>query len=193
MDLVLVAQVAQVIIQIATAITTVFLARWAYSQAKAAQQQAQATKETVNEMRESRLAQERPHIIVEADHSRPTFVYIVVRNIGKGAAKNITFEFSDPIESPQSADPTSVMRPLNEQPFFQEGFDYRAPGREYKCFWASMRDLPQFLRDRGLQNGIRVTSRYEALSGKAYETPWTINPLLMADLYRLGLDMQDDE
>jgi hypothetical protein len=193
MDLVLVAQVAQVIIQIATAITTVFLARWAYSQAKAAQQQAQATEETVNEMRESRLAQERPHIIVEADHSRPTFVYIVVRNIGKGAAKNITFEFSDPIESPQSADPTSVMRPLNEQPYFQRGMPFLAPGAEIRCLWGSMIDLAQFLRDRNLEDGITITSRYESLTGDSYETPWTVNPLLIADRVSLERDIQRDE
>ena len=31
----------------------------------------------------------------------------------------------------------------------------------------------------GLQEGIRVTSRYESLTGEPYGTPWTINPLLI--------------
>ena len=181
------------IAQIATAITTVVLALVAYQQAKASQRQAQATEETVNEMRESRRAQERPHIIVDTDHSEPTFVYLVIRNIGRGAAKNITFEFSAPIESPQSADPNSLVRPLNEQPYFQEGFDYMAPGMEYKCFWASMSDLPDLLRERGLQKGITITSRYEALTGEPYETPWTVNPLLIADRVSLERDIQRDE
>ncbi len=181
------------IAQIATAITTVVLALVAYQQAKASQRQAQATEETVNEMRESRRAQERPHVIVETDHSRPPYVFVVLRNIGKGAAKDITFEFSAPMESPQSADPGSLVKPVNEQPYFQRGMPFLAPGAEIRCLWGSMIDLAQFLRDRNLEDGITITSRYESLTGDSYETPWTVNPLLIADRVSLERDIQRDE
>jgi hypothetical protein len=36
------------------------------------------------------------------------------------------------------------------------------------------------LRERGLENAIRATSRYESLTGDQYETSWVINPLLIA-------------
>ena len=65
--------------QAAAAIGTFILAGLAFAQ--------------VREMREARVAQERPHVIVDTDHSKPPNVYLVVRNIGKGAAKDISFEF----------------------------------------------------------------------------------------------------
>lgn len=44
--------------------------------------------------REIRIAQERPHVIVDADYSDRNVIDVVVRNIGRGAAKNISFDFS---------------------------------------------------------------------------------------------------
>jgi hypothetical protein len=35
------------------------------------------------------------------------------------------------------------------------------------------------LRDKGLTEGITITSKYEDRQGKRYETAWTINPLLL--------------
>jgi hypothetical protein len=44
-----------------------------------------------------------------------------------------------------------------------------------------MRTLPKLLRERGLHDGITITSRCKSLTGEQYETEWTVNPLLMAD------------
>jgi hypothetical protein len=35
------------------------------------------------------------------------------------------------------------------------------------------------LRDKGLTEGITITSKYEDRQGESYETVWTINPLLL--------------
>jgi hypothetical protein len=35
------------------------------------------------------------------------------------------------------------------------------------------------LRDKGLTEGITITSKYEDRHGERYETAWTINPLLL--------------
>lgn len=136
--------------------------------------------EQVREMRETRLAQERPQVLVAADHSRPPFVNVVVRNIGKGAARNISFEFSAPVDAPESED-NPYWVPINEQDFFVRGLDFLAPGAEVTFFWGSMITLAQFLRDSGLQNGITTTARYESLTGEPHETVWNMNPLLMAN------------
>ncbi len=133
----------------------------------------------VEEMREARIAQERPHVIVDTDHSEPSMVDVVLRNIGKGAAKDITFEFSANMEAPESID-NPLWVPVNEQPYFSRGLDYLAPGAELRCFWGSMQTLPNLLRERGLQDGITITSKYKSLTGEQYETQWTVNPLLMA-------------
>ena len=57
------------------------------------------SRETLDEMREARVAGGRPQIIVEADHSRLPMVDVVVRNVGGGAARDIEFEFSSPMVS----------------------------------------------------------------------------------------------
>jgi hypothetical protein len=119
-------------------------------------------------------------VIVDADHSRPPLVYIVVRNIGKGAAKDISFAFSAPIEAPEGQRHPHLV-PVNEQGYFAQGLRYLAPGAEISNFWGSMPTLAPFLRSQGLYDGITITSRYKSLAGEPYETEWTVNPLLMAD------------
>jgi hypothetical protein len=37
----------------------------------------------------------------------------------------------------------------------------------------------QNLKEKGLTEGITITSRYEDRNGESYETAWTINPLLL--------------
>lgn len=37
------------------------------------------------------------------------------------------------------------------------------------------------LREKGLEDGIKVTTRYKDLAGEDYETEWTLNPLLFVD------------
>ena len=153
--------------QTASAIGTLALASLAYAQ--------------VRELRETRIAQERPQVIVDTDHNRPPLVYVVLRNIGKGAAKNVTFEFSNRMESPESTAPYSPVVAISDQPYFVQGVDYLAPGAEISCLWGSMINLAEFLREQNLHEGITITSRYESLLGKPYKTRWTVNPLLIAD------------
>lgn len=152
--------------QVAAAVGTFILAGLAFAQ--------------VSEMRKSRIAQERPQVIVDTDHSRPPWVFIVVKNIGGGAARNVTFEFSAPIDAPEGQD-NPFWVPISEQGLFAQGLSYLAPGTEITFFWGSMRTLPEFLRNRHLHNGITITTRYESLAGEFNETQWTVNPLLMAD------------
>jgi hypothetical protein len=175
--------------QVAAATGTLILAGLAFAQ--------------VRELRETRIAQERPQVIVDADQSDPPLLYIVVRNIGKGAAKDIIFDFSAPLASPASEDPHTDIVPINELPFFAQGVDYLAPGTEFSFFWGSMISLGQFLKERSLQDGITITSRYKSLAGEPYETRWIVNPLLLwgrgyireegiKDLIKVVKDMQKD-
>jgi hypothetical protein len=152
--------------QVAAAAGTFILAGLAYSQ--------------VREMRAARLAQERPQVIVDVDHSKPPLVNVVLRNIGQGAAKDITFEFSAPIEVPEGANNPYVV-PVNEQGYFKRGMDFLAPGAELSTMWGSMPTLAPFMREQGLQDGVTITSRYKSLTGEFHESGWTVNPLLVAN------------
>lgn len=131
----------------------------------------------VKELRETRIAQERPQVIVDADYSRDPLVLVAVRNIGKGAAKDITFEFSAPMISSFSIRESSDILPVNEFPYFKDGIEFLAPGAEIVTLWDSAISLFPLLRDHGLEDGITITSKYHSLSGEYHETPWTINPL----------------
>ena len=96
----------------------------------------------------------------------------MVRNIGNGTAKNITFEFSAPLESTSGYD-------ITELPYFQNGINFMAPQTDLPAVWDSYQNVVQNLRAKGLTHGITITSKYEDRQGERYETEWTINPLLL--------------
>jgi hypothetical protein len=122
--------------------------------------------------RKSRDDQDRPQIIVDADYTGRFTTNIVVRNIGHGMAKNITFEFSAPIETTSGED-------ITELPYLKHGINFMAPQTDLPAVWDSYQNVVQNLRAKGLTQGITITSRYEDRNGESYETEWTINPLLL--------------
>ena len=124
------------------------------------------------EARKARDDQDRPQIIVDADYTGRFTTNIVVRNIGHGMAKNITFEFSAPIETTSGED-------ITELPYFKHGINFMAPQTDIAAVWDSYQNVVQNLRAKDLTEGITITSRYEDRDGEYYETAWTINPLLL--------------
>lgn len=124
------------------------------------------------EARRARDDEDRPQIIVDADYTGRYTTNIVVRNIGLGTAKNITFEFSAPLESTSGHD-------IDELPYFKHGINFMAPQTDLPAVWDSYQNVVKNLKDRGLTEGITITSHYEDRQGERYETEWTINPLLL--------------
>jgi hypothetical protein len=124
------------------------------------------------EARKARDDQDRPQIIVDADYTGRFTTNIVVRNIGHVMAKNITFEFSAPVETTSGED-------ITELPYFKHGINFMAPQTDIAAVWDSYNNVVQNLRAKGLTGGITITSSYEDRNGESYETAWTINPLLL--------------
>jgi hypothetical protein len=122
--------------------------------------------------RKARDDQDRPQIIVDADYTGRFMTNIVVRNIGHGMAKNITFEFSAPLEGTNGQD-------ITELPYFKHGINFMAPQTDLPTVWDSYQNVVENLRAKGLTQGITITSKYEDRNGESYETEWTINPLLL--------------
>ena len=122
--------------------------------------------------RNARNDQDRPQVIVDADYTGRFTTNIVVRNIGHGIAKNITFDFSAPLESTSGYD-------ITELPYFQHGINFMAPQTDLPAVWDSYQNVVQNLRAKGLTEGITITSHYEDRQGESYHTSWTINPLLL--------------
>ncbi len=156
------------IAQIVTAITTVF---YAAVFAIGYYLIIKGNRETLREMREQRISGGRPQVIIEARYSRLPMVDLTVRNFGGGVAKDISFDFSVPLE-----DSTGFV--LSELPYFEEGMSFLGPGEEVACAWDQLDSLVTFLRERGHNEGILVKVRYEDLAGESYETQWRINPLI---------------
>ncbi len=124
------------------------------------------------EARKARDDQDRPQIIVDVDYTGRFTTNIVVRNIGNGTAKNISFEFSAPLESTGGWD-------ITELPYFKHGLNFMAPQTDIAAVWDSYQNVVHMMREKGLTEGITITSHYEDRQGESYETEWTINPLLL--------------
>ncbi len=124
------------------------------------------------EARNARNDEDRPQIIVDAHYTGRFTTNIVVRNIGHGVARNITFGFSAPLQSTGGQD-------ITELPYLRNGINFMAPQTDLPAVWDSYHNVVQNLRDKGLTEGITITSYYEDRNGERYETEWTINPLLL--------------
>jgi len=160
--------------QIAAAVGTLALAALAYAQ--------------INEMREARLDQERPQVIVDADYSRRGLVDLVIRNIGKGAAKSIQFEFSTPLVSrfPETESKVLGLSRIDEVPAFKDGLDYLAPGAEIRILWDGAIGFWEFLEQQELHDGITITTHCKSMSGNPVSTRWVVNPLRLSRLVDAG-------
>lgn len=77
--------------------------------------------EMLREMRAQRTAMGRPQAIVDNDYDRLPEVDIAVRNISDGAAKEITFKFSAPVEA-------SGGFVVSDLPYFKDGSRRRHKG-----------------------------------------------------------------
>jgi hypothetical protein len=132
------------------------------------------SRQTLEEMQAARTAGGRPQVIVDADYASLPEVDIAVRNISGGAAKDISFEFSAPVVSPDGF-------VVSDLTYFKNGLDFLEPNGEIYCHWDHLDSLLPFLQEKGLQGGISVTTRYKDLAGESYETEWNLNPCIYKD------------
>ena len=128
-------------------------------------------REWIRQSKEERVAGGRPMVVVSADYGNLPEVGIVVRNFTKAPAKEVSFEFSAPVVSPDG----SVVSDL---PYLKKGLPFLEPEGEIRHAWGRLPDLASVLREGGLEDGIRVTTRYKDLAGESYKTGWTLDPLL---------------
>ena len=160
------------IAQIVTAITTVF---YAAVFAIGYYLIIRGNRQTLREMRQEWLSGGRPQVIVEMSLLELPMVELVVRHVSGGAAKDITFEFSDSVE-----DTSGFV--LSDLRYLKEGIPFLGPGEKIRCLWDHIDHLTRFFGEKGLHEGIAVNVSYKDLTGEAYTTEWRINPLLFEGL-----------
>ena len=163
--------VIQNISSIASAINVVILAVGYYFMVK-------LYREWIVQSKEERTAGGRPMVVVAAGYDNPPGVALVVQNFNAAPAKDVTFEFSAPVED-------SDGYVLSDLPYLKEGMPFLAPEQRITCYWDTLPALIDRMKEKGLGSGIAVTTRYKDLAGKSYETEWRLNPLLF-DGARIG-------
>jgi hypothetical protein len=126
---------------------------------------------TLEEMRIQRLAGGRPTVIVTDNYNNLPEVDLVIRNMVGGPAKEITFEFSSPIE-----DSSGFV--ISDLPIFRDGLDFLAPNGEISIYWDNLDSLLPHFREKGLEKGFWVKTRHKDLAGFRYETEWHLNPFI---------------
>jgi hypothetical protein len=129
---------------------------------------------TLEEMRTQRTAMGRPLVIVQEDYESLPELDVVIRNVSEGAARDIEFEFSAPIESSNGF-------VVSDLPYFKYGLDFLPPNGEITSYWDELDSLLPYLESKNLQNGIHVTVRYRDLSDALYQSQWRLNPFLYKD------------
>jgi hypothetical protein len=134
----------------------------------------------VQEAHQARTTGGRPLIIVTEDYENLPTINLVVQNVGYGPAKNITFEFSSPVESSDGF-------VLSDLAFFEEGITSLAPGGRIVCYWDELENLQPMYQEEGrLERGITVTVNYQDITGGSYSHTWEIDPMLYQGLRTIG-------
>jgi hypothetical protein len=75
---------------------------------------------TLEEMRSQRTAMGRPLVIVQEDYESLPELDVAIRNVSEGAARDIEFQFSAPIESSDGF-------VVSDLPYFKYGLDFLPP------------------------------------------------------------------
>jgi hypothetical protein len=100
-----------------------------------------ATWATVKEMRAEHAAGGgRPLITVSEDYANLPNISLIVQNVGQGPAKDISFGFSDRVESSDGF-------VLSELPFFAEWLTSLAPGAKIGCYWDTLDNLLPLIKE----------------------------------------------
>jgi hypothetical protein len=134
----------------------------------------------VQEMNQARTTGGRPLIIVTEDYENLPTINLIIQNVGPGPAKNITFEFSAPVQS-------SDGYVLSDLALFQEGITSLAPGGRIVCYWDELENLQQMYQDGGrLERNITVTVEYQDITGGNHSHTWEIDPMLYQGLRTVG-------
>lgn len=119
---------------------------------------AKLTQRTVQEMRDQREDMGRPLVVVYEEAEKLPNLELVVKNVGTGPARDISFEFSAPVVASDGF-------VLSDLPVFRGGLAALAPGSRITCYWDRLDALLPKLREKELADHIRVITRYKDLTG----------------------------
>ena len=126
---------AQIFLTTALVLVTAWYARANWRMVGEMQKAAVDNEKIITEMNEARIQQLRPIVLfqsrVEGSH-----LYLVVRNMGQGPAKNVRFNFQKPLVTKDGVQITAY------EPFSQKGgIAFIAPQQEFTHWYGVTKDL----------------------------------------------------
>ena len=177
MDLaLLIVQIISVLVLTGYVITTGFMAKQASVSAKASERMA-------GEMEAQRIQEGRPYVIVYFDVSfQDQGFYLVIRNIGKSMATDLSFSFDPPLYSKALPD-------LDVSVWLAKGIPSLAPGQEIRTFFDTF--LARF-SEEPIPNSFTLEIRYRgSLIGEITERQTLDLTVYRPLVYYKKADMDD--
>jgi hypothetical protein len=127
------------------------------------------TRKMLAEMRETRIAQQRPYVMLDFENPRYSLCDMVVKNVGNGPAFDVHVAF-DP--DPPYRD--GQLR-LSQLPLFQQ-MKFFAPGREFRFFYKNM--VGPESGPESEDANLVATVTYSDAAGRLYSDDISLNPYL---------------
>ena len=154
------------IVQILTLVALVVYVWKTWAMADATRKAAIASEKALSEMRLTREEENRPFVVIYFQTGLDgTTVDLVIRNIGKLPAKNVTFDFDRRLEQGD----WNASAPISESPKFKIGIAVLPPNLEQREFFAG------FVNLQGLCPSYRVKVRYlHPFGDRQYEEEQTL-------------------
>lgn len=131
-------------------------------------------REWIRQSKEERTAGGRPTVVVSADYGRLPGIGPGMRNSNEELARDLSCEFSAPVVVPDGF-------VASDLPYPKKGLPFLEPEGEIGPPWGLLREVASGLRERGIEGGIRMTTRHDDLAGEPSSTGWTLGPLLFED------------
>ncbi|MBE5160330.1 hypothetical protein [Vibrio parahaemolyticus] len=102
-------------------------------------------------------------VYVDTDKKRPSFVNLIIKNIGNGSAENIVFETSRPLPSKAFGieEPKNMPSLMKSGPIV-DGIPYMAPNQSMVITWGQYGGLKKYIGKKS----IVVTAKYKRANSK---------------------------
>lgn len=114
------------------------------------------------EIQLTRQDQARPFVILDFDLSRPPFIHLVIKNIGRTMARRVRIQTDPPLAS--TFDKDGRREPVAKLRVFTEEIPTMAPDREIRTLFDSF----PARTEQQLDDVYRVTVTYEGERGRSY-------------------------
>lgn len=139
------------------------------------------TAKLVNETRRMREAQTEPslHVVYRNREEWINLLDIAVRNIGLGAAYDVTFEIRAEL---RDGDKNDLVDSLGKLGCFEKGLVYLGPNQEFTSFWTNLMDG----QASKLDTRVFIHCRYRSATGVRYENQCVLDLSEIKGISRIG-------